>query len=627
MRVATFHRFGLAATAVLFLTQCKTPGPQGGRVRDADASEDLETSPVGPPPGSTLSVAQLPTLSDEAALLPAVTAAIAKSDAPAAKRAEFSHKVAHYLAFLGLKPGDGITKTTLDRLLQSSTQFILCPDVTDWSCLEQKPWITPSLPSRVDQAEGLGERVDADEPLGLSMFFTNQWDVKVPALDRPKLLANELGRRIRDEGIDGIDMAIYGIDKADASMKPVFDALMEKVQAGVPVRGVFDVNGLFSKAKAYPYVFSVLKRASDGKGIFDDFDAKTTNLEFQYKDTPQLIKAINANAATDQDAAARLEWPGDRSIMHNKFFVFKKGGKMSLWTGTANVADTCMGSERNSNAGLFLENQSLAGVFDEEFQEMFAYQAQPVSGKGRVVNAQGGDGLTVGHFHADKTANTKRYFRFNDGVETAVHFAPTDDGEHRSILPALLSARAGDEVRVSMFGGSGLEFVRVFQYLQAKGVTVRLVTDNLTGSGKRGWLRDPCGNILDQNPYDANPTGTLVVRRSAKMKNNHQKIGTLTRKTPGGMVPELAIIGSQNWTAPGNDGNDENMLSFRRLGGPLEPARLFNEHFDTRIWAASAANEMKQGSSYTKQLNKPDDETKCAAGGDDEDGDTTESAP
>ena len=586
----------IVAVLILLAFGCKT-GNDGSSLRANDVVFGPTTDAKG--------VMALPQLSDAKALEPFVDKELKAGAIAANRRSDAIKRIAHYLAFLGLKPGDGETDDVLTRLLESSTQFILCDDFEDWACLEQKPVITPSKKSRHDASADLGKMINVSHPLKMEYYFTEQWDVELSDVNMSKMLALKLAAKITQEAKDGISMAIYGIDATTGSMKPVYDALTAKIKAGVDVRAVVDTEDLDKDAKAPPYVFAYKKPAS-GQWIFDDLDNKTKVMDFQYGDTVKLINLLNANASSDDEIKGRLEYP-DGGIMHNKFLVFKKGSNLSLWTGTANIADTCMGTERNTNMSLFIDDTDLASSFLGEFEEMYAYRDAPYSTE-KLVSDTGAPGIKVGSFHNNKTPNTRRYFHYSDGLETRVHFAPTDDGEHRSIMPMLLSARKGDQIRVSMFGDAGFEAVRAFQWAQAKGVDVRIVLDRFSGSGTTSWIRDSAGNVLEQNPYDATPSGSLVVRRSTWKKQNHHKIGTLTRLSASGLKPEVAIIGSQNWSTQGNDKNDENMITFRSSGAGLEIASAFNSHFDKRLWVQAASGELKQGTPYESQVGPESDE-------------------
>lgn len=307
-----------------------------------------------------------------------------------------------------------------------------------------------------------------------------------------------------------------------------------------------------------------------------------TRMAFQYKGTFDLIQELNAGIKDNESANARIEYPMD-NIMHNKFIIMKdKNDKEYLWTGTTNVARTCMGNEENANLAMLIENNTIAQVFRNEFYEMFRHDP--------VENTSLPKTLVTGLFHNTKRPNTARYFEFKDGTEVKVHFSPTDDAEHRALLPMLLSARKGDQIRISMFGGTGLEFVRAMQYAVSRGATIQIAFDNTTGSGVSSWWKASV-NVLQANPYitaDIIP-GSIEVRNSTWPGLNHHKTASLTRhdEATQSYRPEILVVGSQNWSASGNDQNDENVLTIRHKTKPLVAASRFNTEFDLYIWNLS----------------------------------------
>jgi len=167
--------------------------------------------------------------------------------------------------------------------------------------------------------------------------------------------------------------------------------------------------------------------------------------------------------------------------------------------------------------------------------------------------------------------------------------------EHRVILPMLLSAKEGDEIRISMFGGTGYEIIRAMQLAVAKGANIRIVFDSKLGHGLTSWTRDRKLNVFMNNPYigkipqflNVKP-GSIKVRSSTWKGKNHYKVGSLSRKlSDGSMRAEEIIIGSQNWSSGGNDYNDENLISIQNIASDVKAAVLFNTEFDTRLWAKS----------------------------------------
>lgn len=309
-----------------------------------------------------------------------------------------------------------------------------------------------------------------------------------------------------------------------------------------------------------------------------DYQDEVSRVTFQYSNSLQLMRLLNKNIQQNNEARAHIEWP-IAGIMHNKFFVFENNlGNKSVWAGTANVAQTCMGDEANSNLSILIKNNIISQAFLEEFGEMFIDNSK--TGKPKT--------LSTGLFHDKKRPNTNRYFVFDDKTEVRVHFSPTDDSEHRVLLPLIYSANEGDILRISMFGGGGFELVRAMQMAAARGVDIRIVFDNLTGSGADSWWKDSDANLIETNFFDPNAKGKIEVRKSDWSGLNHHKSATLTRRLKTGQyVPETLVVGSQNWSQSGNDLNDENMVTIRNKTKILPIINAFNSEFDLKMWPSS----------------------------------------
>lgn len=493
----------------------------------------------------------------------------------------------------------------LPRLFASSTQFILCRDLQDFECLEKTPEITPSKDYRVEDAAkklGAPRKLSGTLDSALSWFFTEQILKDVATIDRKKTLVNELERVIKTDGKDGIYMALYGIDDIKGSMAGVYQTLLSKIKSGVDVKGVFDQEG-FQEGVSLPQVFTYLRPTNEAKAkrwILADWPLEIQGqsiegsaMSFQYNEGTQgLIHALAEGANDDTEARGRIEWK-DNSIMHNKFFVLKNGENFSVWSGTANVARTCMGEDRNSNMGIYIKNNEIAKTFLDEFNEMYEYSLE--DGSAKIVGADGPK-FQHGRFHTDKTPNTHRYFVFDEGTpapkddtDVRVFFSPTDDAEHRVILPMLLSAQKGDILRISMFGARGIELVRAMELALARGAKVEVILDTPTGSAIQAWANVTGeAHLFEQNPYtDSDVKVSLMTNDKGPgeaWKQNHQKIGLLLKKTADGYRAEQFIIGSQNWSAAGNDTSDENVVSFRNREKGLKIGEAFNQHFTTLLW-------------------------------------------
>lgn len=345
----------------------------------------------------------------------------------------------------------------------------------------------------------------------------------------------------------------------------------------------FLLNDLFikpyAKTKIYDLQVGDLTWIALNKSL-NNYKETLSRTAFQYANNLQLLRLLNSQATTNEQAKARIEFPFT-GIMHNKFIVFEKNsGERSVWTGTTNISRTCMGDESNSNLAILIKNDAIASAFLAEFNEMFS---------GESISSSKPKSLLTGAFHDKKRPNTKRYFTFSDGTEVRIHFSPTDDGEHRVLLPLIHSARPGDILRISMFGGGGFELVRAMQMAVARGVDIRIVFDNLTGSSVSSWSKAKDANLLQANPYAEKTLGSVQVRKNDWKGLNHHKTATLTRRlSDGSYQPEVIVIGSQNWSQTGNDINDENMVTIRNKTKVLSIMSAFNAEFDERLWPSSS---------------------------------------
>lgn len=213
-----------------------------------------------------------------------------------------------------------------------------------------------------------------------------------------------------------------------------------------------------------------------------------------------------------------------------------------------------------------------------------------------------------GRFHQEKRPNTQRLFYFEKDKTTArLYFSPTDDAEHRAILPMIHSAKAGDRLLISMFGGAGIEYVRAFQWAAARGVQIQILLDAPTGCGPGSWAgKSGDATLLTENPYMkwATQFQPIELRKNDKgpkqtWSQNHQKIGLLLRKDKNQHQAEMLIFGSQNWSNNGNDNNDENLLVLSKKNESLKIGLDFQDHFENFLWPKSLKITEKEGCTAT----------------------------
>lgn len=486
------------------------------------------------------------------------------------------------------------------RLFIASTQFLDCPVMTDWECLEKDPVFSPTAEFRNAKSD-VTTKVEAGDSLDMDVYFTQAWD----GSPRAKV-AEEFANKITQDAQKSLSLAMYGIDDIHASMSGVYQSILEKARSNeTKVRAVVDVMG-FERGQG-PWVFNYVERPEIGdKSVFGPSihpeNKEGMRMTFQYDGTPTFLREMNAGITTQEESRARIEWSTIR-IMHNKFAVMENNdGQKAVWTGTANISKNCMGLEANANMSVYIKNNHIADAFLDQFNMMFNFD-KSVPVKSKNVTSVEDDPSLAGRFHRMKYPISKRLFTFNDGTKVRVNFAPTDDAEHRVILPMLLSARAGDEIRIAMFGGTGYEIVRAMQYAVAQGANVRIAFDRRLGHGLTSWIRDSILNVHMPNPYikkDVTP-GKITVRVSTWTGKNHYKAGTLTRRQPdGSMLAEQIIVGSQNWSSGGNDFNDENLVAIQNLKSDVEAAKLFNHEFDTRLWVKSKEEKPRTPRDYVR---------------------------
>ena len=548
------------------------------------------------------------------------------------------NKIAKYSLFLQVEDDESVLNQTLNRLFQSIPFFLLC-DPEDWSCLEQPPWQTTLPEYRQDRAGNfswapLGEAQYAGKSFDFTLFFA-------PAIngeeEKQKPMLQYVVKEIEKSNSE-ILLNIFGIDDLEASMKPFFDAIRFRLAEGVDVKALIDQEesstGMLRtydviddpERKGFPKLISLKKTLvhsyispqdksygvfgrpewmdrygnltfNDWKMLKDEArdngyeldgysggyvralidlegatkDASQVRMFFQYNGTPAFLDELNKGIASEARANGRVEWPS-RSIQHNKYIVFDKE---RVWTGTTNLSKTEMGTEENLNVGILFDNKSVSLPFIEEFHEMFDFSGLMSHPKIRAP-------FSVGKAHTKKSVNTPRYFWFDDGTEVRVHFSPTDDSEHRVLVPFLFDAKKGDHYRILMYGNSGLELIRGIQFAISRGADVTMILDDLSSYQSSSWTSWEVANLCQKNPYKEPklPLGRLTIYLDEWSGLLHVKAGSLTRIIDGNPRVTTLILGSQNWSTGGNDENDENMVTIRNLDKELPQLVRFNNYFE-----------------------------------------------
>lgn len=253
-----------------------------------------------------------------------------------------------------------------------------------------------------------------------------------------------------------IDMAIYGYSRV-----PEIETALENAKnRGVKIRLVYDLD-------------------ANGKNI--------------YENTDRITKLIPQNRS---DVA--------NEIMHNKFYIFDD---KVLITGSANLSHTDM-SGFNSNSIVVINSPTVAGIYKQEFEQMFA-----------------------GKFHLDKGSNVK------EKCDLEIYFSPQDKSITNAVLPLIRDARK--YIYIPTFVLTEKRVTEELINARKRGVDVKIIIDALNASGKHSKHQ-----ILREN-------GVLV-----KTENYAGKMHSKSMIVDD----EYVILGSMNFSYSGENKNDENLV-------------------------------------------------------------------
>lgn len=226
---------------------------------------------------------------------------------------EIAPKITHYMSFLGIpvtesqvnaagNKVESVFDKTLARVLESSTQFLVCESFEDWVCLQRDPNLVPKAPYRqTSEADKglLGEPIDAGPNLDMDMVFTHRFakPEKWTKQDPVKTMSYKLADIIADRRHKRISMAAYGIRSIgpDDSMFPVFSAIGEQVKRKVDIRAVTDQVGQLSAIEGKEVYFTYVDQATARKNKM----MKNDQLWVFSKPDPQFIMPKPARAVEE----------------------------------------------------------------------------------------------------------------------------------------------------------------------------------------------------------------------------------------------------------------------------------------------------------------------------------------
>ena len=236
--------------------------------------------------------------------------------------------------------------------------------------------------------------------------------------------------------------------------------------------------------------------------------------------------------------------------MHHKFLVIDR---QRVLTGSANFTSSGLhgdagqaSSRGNVNHLLQLESPELAGIFAEEFEQLWG------DGPGGEPNSRFGLG---------KHSRRLQQAQLGDD-RVGVLFAPhrSDDPEHGLELIRQQLDQGKQSIDLALFVFSAQELADVLAIKREQGVEIRLLVD--PGFAHRSyseWLDlqglamadHRCRLEADNNPWET-PLKTVGTPRLSRSDKLHHKFAVIDGQT--------VITGSFNWSPAAAHTNDETLL-------------------------------------------------------------------
>ncbi len=253
---------------------------------------------------------------------------------------------------------------------------------------------------------------------------------------------------------------------------------------------------------------------------------------------------IEADEDEGHDLFPRLEKAGievkadERSaLMHNKFWVFDG---QTVWTGSTNI--TANGNFRNNNNVLVIDSREVAGMYEREFDEMWAGEFGPTSTS------------TV----EDQSANI-------DGTPVQILFAAEDEAIS-NLIPLIKSAQ--DNIRFMAFSFTHDELGDAMLERARAGVDVKGIFETR-------------GSETEYSQMSTLYCAEVPVRQDGNPGTFHHKVFVIDDKT--------VVTGSLNFSGNADDSNDENVV----IVANSDIASQYLQEFERR-WAEAAEPDSKE---------------------------------
>ena len=403
-----------------------------------------------------------------------------------------------------------------------------------------------------------------------------------------------------------VDVATYELELPD-----VVDELIDRADNGVTVRVIADakdpLNEDLSEDSSYKtarvFYEKILRGADNTLGTSDDGHLLADSVIFAVEDStfrtshglpssPSDLSSVTVKVGTQTKSGYLLadgelkstdgglnnyySW-GDQ--MHNKFVIVDDTW---VWTGSWNftVNDT-FGSDANrtanirsghTNHGVEIRSASLASAYTAEFDEMWGSSTATPS-------------ITTSNFHGRKSDNGTHSV-YVGGKLVEVYFSPSEGALAR--VNQIVSQDADVSARFCIYAFSDQTLTDSLKYLW-EGSTSES-TGTLTGFKIQGvfdsgfW--DPYWSAsLDMTARDGSPDQSIKWNNKAAVGFDgedrllHHKYMIVDEGTAS---DPFVVTGSMNWSANGENTNDENTLIIHDAA----IANQFYQEFAARYFAA-----------------------------------------
>lgn len=403
-----------------------------------------------------------------------------------------------------------------------------------------------------------------------------------------------------------IDMATYELELPD-----VVDELIDRADNGVTVRIVADakdpLNEDTSEDASYKtarvYYEKILRGADNTLGTSDDGHILADSVIFAVEDStfrtnhglpssPSDLPSVTVKVGTATKSGYLLadgelkntsgglnnyySW-GDQ--MHNKFVVIDGTW---VWTGSWNftVNDT-FGSDANrtanirsghTNHGIEIYSADLADVYTGEFEEMWGSSTTTPD-------------ISASNFHSRKADNTDHEV-YVGGKLVEVYFSPSEGALAR--VNEAVANEADESARFCIYAFSDQTLTDNLKLLWEGSTTEStgtLTGFKLQGVMESGYWAQYWSASMDMTARDGDPdqsnkwNNKALVGFDGEDRLLHHKYMIVDEGTAS---DPFVITGSMNWSANGEDTNDENTLIIH----DQDIANQFYQEFAARYYAA-----------------------------------------